>query len=208
MNKAISTPIAIIIIVVLAGLVIGTVLAYQYWWTSEEEIEEEIPEDETANWNVYRNEKAGYEIKYSPDWYFKENMSKCSFDGCLDVFHIENIEEKVIVAGDDAYITENGSYFHISVSENLKGFSSIKDKIMSYDIPEWSKQKRLENVATIEIGGEELEAWNGKGSMDEGIEFIRNNKDYSISLTSGSKEQFNKDLELYNKIISTFRFID
>lgn len=44
MNKRISFPIAIIIIIVIVGLVIGGVLAYQYWWAPGEEVEEKKEE--------------------------------------------------------------------------------------------------------------------------------------------------------------------
>jgi len=70
MNKKISFPIAIIIIIVLTGLVIGGVLAYQYWWAPEEEIEEISPEDETADWKTYsyKNDKKEYEFEFKyPD---------------------------------------------------------------------------------------------------------------------------------------------
>ena len=52
LNKAISTPIAIIIVIVVGVFAIGGVLAYQYYWQApEEEIPEETPKDETADWN-------------------------------------------------------------------------------------------------------------------------------------------------------------
>jgi len=54
LNKAISTPIAIIIVVVLAGFVIGTVLACQYYWQpleKETETETETSVDEMVDFN-------------------------------------------------------------------------------------------------------------------------------------------------------------
>jgi len=49
LNKAISTPIAIIVVIIVGFLAIGGVLAYQYYWQApEEEILEETPIDETA----------------------------------------------------------------------------------------------------------------------------------------------------------------
>ena len=62
LNKAISTPIAIIVIIVIAFLGIGVVLAYQYWWIPEKT--PEGPTDKTANWEIYRNEEYRFEIKH------------------------------------------------------------------------------------------------------------------------------------------------
>ena len=71
LNKGISTPLAITIIIVLAVVLVGGVLSYQYYWLPKEEVkksETETPKDETADWKTYRNTKYGYEIKYPNDW--------------------------------------------------------------------------------------------------------------------------------------------
>ena len=54
--------IPIILIVVFAG----GIFVWQYFGTPEEKAEEagEITEDETADWQTYRNEEYGFEIKY------------------------------------------------------------------------------------------------------------------------------------------------
>ena len=65
LNRAISTPIAIIIVIVVAVFAIGGVLAYQYYWQSpEEEILEETPKDQTADWKIYKNDGIGMQFKY------------------------------------------------------------------------------------------------------------------------------------------------
>lgn len=61
----------ILIVFILAVVVGGGILSYQYWWIPKEEDKTpgvKAPEvtlaDETAGWKTYRNEKYGYEIKY------------------------------------------------------------------------------------------------------------------------------------------------
>lgn len=66
LNKAISTPKAIIIIIVLAVLVVGGIYAYQYWQGGEVKTPQE---NETANWQTYKNEEYGFEIDYPETWY-------------------------------------------------------------------------------------------------------------------------------------------
>ncbi len=99
LNKEISTPIAISIILILVILVGGFT-----WWQygeieklrnespdielpekKEEEIKisEKLVEDETADWKIYRNEEYGFEMKYSPNWEIKDNSflnTSCNFD--------------------------------------------------------------------------------------------------------------------------------
>ena len=68
LNQGVSTPLAIVIVIVLAVLLVGGVLAYQYWWAAKEgetiPSETEGTKDETADWKTYRNEEYGFEIKY------------------------------------------------------------------------------------------------------------------------------------------------
>jgi len=67
MSKAIIT---IIIIVVVAGL---GYWVYQSTITPEELTEkEQVTEDETANWQIYRNKEYGFEISFPEDWFFRE----------------------------------------------------------------------------------------------------------------------------------------
>ena len=81
LNKAISTPIAIIIVIIVAILAVGAVvLVYQYYWQPQTAPAPPEPSaDETANWKTYRNEEYGFEIKYPNDWYIYANNSSDVF---------------------------------------------------------------------------------------------------------------------------------
>lgn len=67
----------ILITVILAVIIGGVFFAFQYWLVPRQEIpssqiheikKPEKIEDETANWENYRNEKYGFEMKYPRDW--------------------------------------------------------------------------------------------------------------------------------------------
>jgi len=71
LNKGISTPLAIIIIIVLSIFLIGII----FWLTPKEETtisEIENLKNKTSNWETYRNEEYGFLIKYPADWTFEE----------------------------------------------------------------------------------------------------------------------------------------
>ena len=64
MNKAFSK---IWIVVILVALFAGGILVWQYF-----RIPKEVIEDETADWETYRNEPYGLELKYPKDWMARE----------------------------------------------------------------------------------------------------------------------------------------
>jgi hypothetical protein len=97
LNKGISTPIAISIIVLITFIVGGGILAYQYWWLPKEEVNNiactmeaklcpdgsyvgrtgpncefaqcpDVKKDETADWKTYRDEEYGFEFAYPKEW--------------------------------------------------------------------------------------------------------------------------------------------
>ncbi len=68
-NKKISTPVGVIIIL-LAVILVSAVSAWQYQLTLKEKVKTSarVVIDQTANWQTYRNEKYGFEMKYPQDW--------------------------------------------------------------------------------------------------------------------------------------------
>ena len=115
------------------------------------------------------------------------------------------MKEKVIVAGGGQF-TENGSFFNISVLNTSQG-KNIEEIIMNSDLPEKFKKQRLKQMLEREIGGIKAIVWEGSGWADKGYDFIYRGRMFKIHFMSGSKEQFEKDLPVFEKMLESFKII-
>lgn len=62
----------ILIVVVLAAIAGGGILAYQYWWAPKEK----APSIETTALKTYTNDRFKYSIKYPNDWHIFSELTK------------------------------------------------------------------------------------------------------------------------------------
>ena len=58
----------VITIIAVLAIVIGGILIWQFWYIFSSPTSTETPEDETADWNIYRSEELGIEFKYPKEW--------------------------------------------------------------------------------------------------------------------------------------------
>jgi len=190
MNKKISFPIAIIIILVCAISVAG-LAAWQYLEIPKgEEISEGAAlEDETADWKTYRNEEYGFEIKYPSN---------------LGVFGGENVinfHQVVPYLGIDPEIT-------IIVRDNPQQLS-FEQWLEQYKKEE---EIRISEKEPIVIGGvsgikflEEAEPYKlGMGPFDFWVVCGHGwSRIYCLYIYKNSEF-----LQVFNQMISTFRFLE
>ncbi len=191
MNKKISTPIAIIIIVLLA-IIVGCIVIWQYLDMPEKEIvsEEITLGDETADWKVYRNEKYRYEIKYPNDW------------------------NSPIESGDTDALTGNYSGF-FKIGNIFLAFSiDVYENDKNLSLKEWWGQEfyekfnvkydySYEGMVSIFPGIEAVKYKVERAGFEDTCYLIsKNQKVYTIyfSVLPGVEE--------IEQIISTLRFID
>ena len=61
---------------VIFGFLASGILAWQ-WQEQKEEIKapEKVSQNETANWQTYRNEEYGFEVEYPRDWFVRKDTS-------------------------------------------------------------------------------------------------------------------------------------
>ena len=214
MNKAISTPIAIIIIIVLAILV-GGIVIWQYLDMPEKEI---ASEDETDDRKVYRNESMKFEVKYPKDWKIQEQALSVDF---LKVF-LENSNK--LSCG-----------FKVSMV-SLEFFEQMLEVHKYMEAEDWERQEiALNGIPTTKISYPKLpitayfflerevfeKDTQEKNILEKGPE--EGVKVYYLILYDANKikvddkgheisvEQhfFNSEcIETFNQMLSTFRFID
>ncbi len=129
LNKGVSAPAGILIIILVAVIACAGILAWQYFGIPEKR----ETGNETADWKTYRNEEYGYELKYPKDWTTEEKTKEYTDTfrkyHRFDVFHSQNITEaeiygSVAVAIFDYYDNRNNDKFFEKEVDLLKrGYS-------------------------------------------------------------------------------------
>lgn len=175
---------------------------------------------EAVFWKTYKNSELGYEIQYPSNWYVKEEYqssfrSQCAKDDiCLEKLYIVNRKEKVLV-GDES-LTKNGSAFCIRIFGVDSDISSIKEWVEeSIKKASWSdkvkqevKQRELDSITTMKIGGIKRKTWVESGSARVRLQWVHEGRLYGISYMSGSQKQFKKDLNTFGKMLASFRILE
>jgi len=170
---------------------------------------------ETADWNSYTNEKHGYSFKYPKNCLYGVLPGECKQsppeerpEECLCFLNAENLDEvslgtftgeKPILSG-ASFIVSHHSTDVYNPPEGVDLIEWLKEKFITLDIP---------NRANIEIGGVPgAKVYVPQSPMAfsyEEIFFIKDNKLFKINMIDVDNEN---NRELYDKILSTFKFLD
>jgi len=191
-------PIEIILIIV--GVLIicggGYYLFTQKLTQSQQSISTPQPttQDETADWQIYRNEKYGFEIKYPNDWQL-EDLSNESISYC-----------NITINGPESNTSYSGLYsLCLAIDENT-------DKLSVQDIDVVQRYTKKEQFL---FNGLEAVEFNGVFAFDRSEDIIYIiSKEYIFAFSFPSAEENSnfsepvKNNTIARKILSTFKFIE
>jgi len=187
--------IASIIILVLAAIIGGGILVWQNFETPKEEIEisEKLVENETANWEIYRNEEYGFEFKYPEiidqkyigEYQWPPQTTVRPFDPNFFCENLEMVETPIGYGNQKEVIFNDSKYCVLTVSEGTAGTAYVT---YNYVVQKDDKYLTLEFILTFSSCGA----------------FYPDNKMKECTV---ERENFDP-INIVDKILTTFRFIE
>ncbi len=153
--------------------------------------------DDTADWENWRNEYYGYEIKYPSDWDVITTTNDINQSGIIFSSSDKEVKE----------ISASGPYIVKGVEVTVQ----CNDDLILREMPEWAD--RFFSEEQITIGGVETtkSVYDNLLDKDYGmvidILFNKGNNWYIITCyPAGPKQQ--DYIETFNQMLSTFEFIN
>jgi len=181
-----------LILVILSVVVVvaaGAVLAWQFW-PSIPSPTPSLPLDETEDWEVFRNHEFNYEIKHPHDWELKVNFENFAH---ITLRKEDATQSKILMPGlVDEYINAN-----YTIRIDVDNYNHAPDG----------------EHGTIIIDGIDARQWSEPAAPSSGdaviTELSKDSRFYSLTYTAMAyPETHNKYIDIYNQILSTFKFIN
>ncbi len=192
MSRAFSK---VLVLVILIILVAGGFFAWQYFGSSENEMK-----DETADWQIYRNEEYGFEIKHPADTQIESNteidvLSNVPISMGLSIKPAGANGTLLINVIENASALDSSSFgpcFHTALGSDPESVTINGIQFFKWNVSRYLSAKT--DVAGF--GYEYCTAHNGsRYDLIPKISYVPGNPVYSIE-------------PLFDQIISTFQFID
>ncbi len=186
---------------ILIGVLVAAVLVGWVVWTYQKTINEteklaleqkvlnlqkQVQEDETADWQTYKNEEYGFEIKYHPYW-------ESAGIGLINE-NSNNID--LLVLNNKSYKKQDNNAFPVLSFNLLNSFDEIENGVGIL-----VENKKIDNKS---IGIYKEETYFG----DKYTAVIGLQDDKFFMIHVCQIENRNESLEVFNQILSTFRFLE
>lgn len=192
LKRGISTPIAITIIIVLALLLVGGVLGYQYYYLPKKEAkisELKLPEY-AVDWQIYKSKKYGFEIRYPEGHLIHKTLGE---NMKVDGFYI--VPENITILGFELAI----SFAENTIDERIREFQESEVKynylkiieISDYFTIKRDEGKKIKTETRLELESDEI--------ITQTMYLF---EDFTL------RRNFYLDEELADKIVSTFSILD
>ena len=182
--------------------------------TATESANEATPsseKDETADWKTYTNSQLGFTLKHPDEFPFIKEQLSTSGGQVPSVFFSGSKDFSSL----DSKITT----FSVSKGDFKDAYEAIEaldiNKVYSRAVaeaPDVAEQTRLANVVVDGQAGIKqsyLPSSKGVRTINYTLDVLikKNANYYEISMTSRTKDNYEKNIEIFDLIISTFKFL-
>jgi hypothetical protein len=212
--------VSVVAILVVAGAIAGAL--YWYFVINEEETtttettkvstpssKQATPsakKDETADWKVYTNTTGKYTLKY-PVNYEKFAWTKAQLDPYTHEHSFQSPDYKPPTMGPTVNVTSGkGSTFWVDVCMKGSQCTILKNEPVAKE-----RAKYITNTVDYtvdQVEGKRFNYVNSHGEKQIRIELEWDDRFYSIVLDYGRHELNQQQLEIFNLMLSTFKFLD
>ena len=209
MKQKVNFPLVVTLIILLGASLL--VFAYQYYWPTPEEKTETAENSviDTSDWKTYTNTQYGFEIKYPLN--FKKTTEVNPADifflylGYNDTLYVGDISIHILKNKNNETITQ---YFTRKKAQDISDYNSGCQTCAMSDVDAEVDDCMVNKVDTIELSGKEAFVCNQMPQRATWISPIYVFYNSYIYEFRGFNNQDFPNYDEYNKILSTFKFID
>lgn len=195
----------------------------------EERVEEwKFKEDDISNWQTYRNEEFGFEVKYPREWFNnidEEGNKKYQTLGGSYVFSnqdVQNFQKDFDITQKDSLVffisiqKESTGSALFSIFENLRKLKEGEEFIESRPVTKERiiyakvKDEFFANVPAVRYRTNQGEIDFSKGLFPRSSSVLAIKDDFAIvfSFQGGTQETVDRNQGTFDQILPTFRFVE